>query len=107
MGIAVEQFLQLFLCRRAALLHGSLDDGIDLLHHFLVGEGFLKLQQGVHVGAQGPGQRTEQGNVGAGGVGLPLADGRGGNPQLCGQLFLGQTFGFAESGDVFADFQLI
>ena len=101
-GPAVEQGLQTFF-RAGVTRHGGLRHLVDPGGDLLVGQAFFKLEQGVHVGAQSPRQRAEQGDVRAGAVGLPLADGRGRDPQLGGQLFLGEAPGFAQGGDVPAD----
>src|SRR5699024_1834521 len=67
---AVEQGLQTFF-RAGVTRHGGLRHLVDPGGDLLVGQVFFKLEQGVHVGAQSPRQRAEQGDVRAGAVGLP------------------------------------
>ena len=66
----MEQGLQTFF-RAGVTRHGCLRHLVDPGGDLLVGQVFFKLEQGVHVGAQSPRQRAEQGDVRAGAVCLP------------------------------------
>ena len=101
--IAAEQFVELRFRRAGIPPHHGLHHRVDLRCDLLVGKLFLKLQQGIHIGAQRPRQRAEQGDVGVRAVGLPLADGRRRNAQLRGKLLLGHPPGLAQGGDLRAD----
>ena len=104
--VTAQQFLQPGFCFQTPLLHGTLQDSVDLLDHFLVRQRFLKLQQGIHIGSQCPGQRAEKGNVGIGIVGFPFADGRCRDTQHGRQLFLGEAFCLAEGRNACTNFHL-
>ena len=102
-GPAVEQRIQLYFRPRGVALHDSFHHFVDPGDDLLIGQRFFKLQQGIHIGAQGSCQRAEQGDIRVGAVCFPFADGRSRDAQLCGQLFLCKSLGFAQSGNVRAD----
>ena len=103
-GIAVQQSLQALLGGLDTLRQCALHDLVDTCGRVVVGQGGLKLQQRVYIGAQRPGKRTEQRDVWVRGIGLPFADCRCGYAELVGQLFLCHTACFAQSGNFCAQF---
>ena len=98
-GPAAHQPPQFFLAGIGPLLGQSFHQGVDLPRHFLVGQGGLKLQKGVHGGVQCPRQGAQQRHVRAGSAGLPLAHRRAAHSHQRRQLLLGQPPAFAQSGD--------
>ena len=77
---------------QAPLSSGAVE-GLQEGGHLLPGHLLLEGQQVVQIRPQQPGQGGQQGDLRQGGVPLPLAHCRGGDPQRLGHLLLGEPPG--------------